>query len=106
MGLGFGDQIGDLLHIEALDESYWGKMLVIPYKYIRSVLFRLWLFYSPEEAWGDSLETSRKVKTIFLAMHLANRLGTKVFDGDQVLNLRALSFKLRTWVIAINRCEA
>jgi len=66
VGLDSGDQIINLLHKEGLDESYWEKMLVIPYKYNRLVLFRPWLFHSPGEAWGDTLETSRKVQTIFL----------------------------------------
>tara|TARA_R110002167_G_scaffold323817_1_gene529824 strand:+ start:1031 stop:1639 length:609 start_codon:yes stop_codon:yes gene_type:complete len=54
------------LETEGLDESLWEKTFSIPYKYNRLVLFRPWLLHSPGPSFGDSLETSRKVQTIFL----------------------------------------
>lgn len=54
------------LAVEGLDESLWEKTFSIPYKYNRLVLFRPWLLHSPGPAFGDSLETSRIVQTLFL----------------------------------------
>lgn len=54
------------LETEGLDESLWEKTFSIPYKYNRLVLFRPWLLHSPGPAFGESLESSRIVQTIFL----------------------------------------
>lgn len=54
------------LETEGLDESLWEKTFTIPYKYNRLVLFRPWLLHSPGPAFGDTLESSRIVQTIFL----------------------------------------
>ncbi len=54
------------LETEGLDESLWEKTLSIPYKYNRLVLFRPWLLHSPGPAFGNTIENSRKVQTIFL----------------------------------------
>jgi len=54
------------LETEGLDESLWEKTLSVPYKYNRLVLFRPWLLHSPGPAFGDTLESSRIVQTIFL----------------------------------------
>lgn len=54
------------LETEGLDESLWEKTLTIPYKYNRLVLFRPWLLHSPGPAFGDSLESSRIIQTLFL----------------------------------------
>ncbi|PCJ22379.1 MAG: hypothetical protein COA96_14615 [SAR86 cluster bacterium] len=54
------------LETEGLDESLWEKTLTVPYKYNRLVLFRPWLLHSPGPAFGDSLESSRIVQTLFL----------------------------------------
>jgi hypothetical protein len=54
------------LEKEGLDESLWEKTLSIPYKYNRLVLFRPWLLHSPGPAFGDTLESSRIVQTLFL----------------------------------------
>lgn len=54
------------LETEGLDESLWEKTFTVPYKYNRLVLFRPWLLHSPGPSFGDSIETSRKVQTIFL----------------------------------------
>ena len=62
---GFPD-LKEFLETEGLDESLWEKTLSIPYKYNRLVLFRPWLLHSPGPAFGDTLETSRVVQTIFL----------------------------------------
>lgn len=62
---GFPD-LKEFLETEGLDESLWEKTLSIPYKYNRLVLFRPWLLHSPGPAFGDTLETSRIVQTIFL----------------------------------------
>ena len=54
------------LETEGLDESLWEKTFTIPYKYNRLVLFRPWLLHSPGPSFGETLETSRIVQTIFL----------------------------------------
>ncbi|GJM11816.1 MAG: hypothetical protein DHS20C12_02190 [Pseudohongiella sp.] len=54
------------LETEGIDESLWEKTFTIPYKYNRLVLFRPWLLHSPGPAFGDTLENSRIVQTIFL----------------------------------------
>jgi len=54
------------LETEGLDESLWEKTFTVPYKYNRLVLFRPWLLHSPGPAFGDTLETSRKIQTLFL----------------------------------------
>jgi hypothetical protein len=51
---------------EGLDESLWEKTFCIPYKYNRLVLFRPWMLHSPGPSFGDSLESSRIVQTLFL----------------------------------------
>jgi len=54
------------LAAEGIDESLWEKTFAIPYKYNRLVLFRPWLLHSPGPSFGDSLESSRIVQTLFL----------------------------------------
>jgi len=54
------------LETEGLDESLWEKTFTVPNKYNRLVLFRPWLLHSPGPAFGDTLETSRKIQTLFL----------------------------------------
>lgn len=56
----------DFLAVEGLDESLWEKTFTVPYKYNRLVLFRPWLLHSPGHSFGDSLESSRIVQTLFL----------------------------------------
>lgn len=65
-GLNSSEQIKNLLEHEGLDKRYWEKTLAVLYKYNRLVLFRPWLFHSPGDARGDSLETTRMVQTLFL----------------------------------------
>ena len=60
------EDLREFLETEGLDESLWEKTFTIPYKYNRLVLFRPWLLHSPGPAFGDSLESSRIVQTIFL----------------------------------------
>ena len=54
------------LETEGVDESKWTKTMVVPYRYNRLVLFRPWVFHSPGPSFGDSLQSSRLVQTIFL----------------------------------------
>lgn len=54
------------LETEGLDESLWEKKFTVPYKYNRLVLFRPWLLHSPGPAFGNTLENSRIVQTLFL----------------------------------------
>lgn len=54
------------LEDEGLDESLWEKTLSVPYKYNRLILFRPWMLHSPGPAFGDSLENSRIIQTLFL----------------------------------------
>ena len=50
---------------EGKDESKWQKTLTIPYKFNRMVLFRPWQFHSHGPGFGDSLQSARKVQTLF-----------------------------------------
>lgn len=54
------------LETEGLDESLWEKTFSVPYKYNRLVLFRPWLLHSPGPSFGNTLESSRIVQTLFL----------------------------------------
>ena len=54
------------LETEGLDESLWERTFTVPYKYNRLVLFRPWMLHSPGPAFGDSIENSRIVQTLFL----------------------------------------
>lgn len=60
------DDLRRFLETEGIDESLWEKTFTIPYKYNRLVLFRPWLLHSPGPAFGDTLESSRIVQTLFL----------------------------------------
>jgi len=62
---GFPD-LKAFLETEGLDESLWEKTFTVPYKYNRLVLFRPWMLHSPGPAFGNTLETSRIVQTLFL----------------------------------------
>ena len=55
------------LETEGLDESLWEKTFTIPYKYNRLVLFRPWMLHSPGTPWGDTVESSRIVQTLFFS---------------------------------------
>lgn len=62
-------QFGDLkkfLDTEGVDYSKWDRVLTIPFKYNRIVLFRPWLFHSPGIAFGDNLDNCRLIQTFFL----------------------------------------
>lgn len=65
-GWNTSQDLKNFLETDGVDETKWEKTFSIPYKYNRLVLFRPWLFHSPGPAFGDSLETSRMVQTIFL----------------------------------------
>jgi hypothetical protein len=60
------EKVKEFLEVDGVDESLWEKTLAIPYKYNRLVLFRPWMFHSPGVNFGDTLENSRKVQTLFL----------------------------------------
>jgi hypothetical protein len=66
VGLNSREGIKNLLEKDGIDETQWEKTLAVPYRYNRLVLFRPWLFHSPGVAWGNTLQTSRIVQTIFL----------------------------------------
>ncbi len=60
------EKVKEFLEVDGVNESLWEKTLAVPYKYNRLVLFRPWLFHSPGPNFGDTLENSRKVQTLFL----------------------------------------
>lgn len=60
------DDIRLFLEQDGVDYSKWEKVMTVPYKFNRLVLFRPWVFHSPGDAFGDSLESSRVVQTLFL----------------------------------------
>lgn len=64
-GWNSSQDVANFLRTEGKDESLWVKTLSVPYKYNRLVLFRPWLFYSPGKSFGNSLESSRMVQTLF-----------------------------------------
>ena len=65
-GLGTPQAIEALLNTDGVDKSKWEKVFTVPYRFNRLVLFRPWLFHSPGPAFGDKLENSRIVQTLFL----------------------------------------
>ena len=60
------EKVKEFLEVDGINESLWEKTFAIPYKYNRLVLFRPWMFHSPGVNFGDTLENSRKVQTLFL----------------------------------------
>ena len=63
-------QFGNLkkfLDTEGVDYSRWDKIMVVPYKYNRLVLFRPWLFHSPGPGFGDDIYNSRLIQTFFFS---------------------------------------
>lgn len=69
-GWNSSQDVANFLRTEGKDESLWVKTLSVPYKYNRLVLFRPWLFHSPGKSFGNSLESSRMVQTLFLQIRL------------------------------------
>ena len=65
-GLETRQAIEALLNTDGVDKSKWQKVFTVPYRFNRLVLFRPWLFHSPGPAFGDKLENSRIVQTLFL----------------------------------------
>lgn len=65
-GWNSSEDLKDFLETDGVDESLWEKTLTVPYKYNRLVLFRPWMFHAPGPAFGDTLNTSRIVQTLFL----------------------------------------
>lgn len=55
------------LKTEGQDRNLWKKTFTIPYRFNRLVLFRPWQFHSHGTGFGDSLESARKVQTLFFA---------------------------------------
>lgn len=53
------------LETDGVNYDLWDKVLTIPYKYNRLVLFRPWMFHSPGPAFGDTFETARTIQTLF-----------------------------------------
>lgn len=64
-GWNSSQDVANFLRTEGKDESLWVKTLSVPYKYNRLVLFRPWLFHSLGKSFGNSLESSRMVQTLF-----------------------------------------
>lgn len=62
----FGD-LKEFLDTEGVDYTLWDKVMTIPYKYNRLVLFRPWLFHSPGPGFGNSIDNSRLIQTFFLS---------------------------------------
>ena len=63
------DDLKVFLETEGVDYSNWEKVLSIPYRYNRLVLFRPWLFHSPGPSFGDTIETARCIQTYFLKLN-------------------------------------
>jgi hypothetical protein len=59
------DELDTCMETEGRDESLWEKTLTVPYRFNRLVLFRPWQFHSHGPAFGDSLESARKVQTLY-----------------------------------------
>ena len=60
------ENLESFLEVDGADESLWEKTFTVPYKYNRLVLFRPWMFHSHGPAFGDTLNSSRVVQTLFL----------------------------------------
>ena len=61
------EELDAFMEEEGRDESLWEKTLSVPYRFNRLVLFRPWQFHSHGPAFGDSLESARKVQTLYFA---------------------------------------
>ena len=61
----FGD-LKKFLDTDGVDYDKWDRVLTIPYKYNRLVLFRPWLFHSPGTPFGDTIDNCRLIQTFFL----------------------------------------
>nr|QMP83626.1 MAG: hypothetical protein [Caudoviricetes sp.] len=61
------DDLKVFLDTEGIDRSLWDRTLTIPYKYNRLVLFRPWLFHSPGNPFGNTLENCRLIQTFFFS---------------------------------------
>lgn len=59
------DDLKVFLETDGVDHSLWTKILTVPYKYNRLVLFRPWMFHSPGPLFGDTLENCRLIQTFF-----------------------------------------
>lgn len=62
----FGDPV-QFLNIEGMNHSLWDRIMSIPFKYNRLILFRPWMFHSPGSAFGDSIYNCRLIQTFFLS---------------------------------------
>lgn len=61
------DDLKVFLETDGVEHSKWDKVLTIPYRYNRLVLFRPWKFHSPGAGFGDTIETARLVQLFFFS---------------------------------------
>jgi hypothetical protein len=61
------DDLRSFLETDGVDESLWDKVLEVPYKYNRLVLFRPWMFHSPGKNFGTTKQNCRIIQTFFLS---------------------------------------
>lgn len=64
------DDLKVFLETDGVDHSKWDKVLTIPYRYNRLVLFRPWKFHSPGPGFGNTIEDSRLVQLFFFSLNL------------------------------------
>lgn len=62
-GLGVSS-IAELLQRDGNDESAWERLMTLPMRYNRMVLYRPWLWHSAGPAFGDSLENGRLIQLL------------------------------------------
>lgn len=55
------------LNTDGVDHHKWDRILTIPYRYNRLVLFRPWKFHSPGAGFGNSIETARLAQLFFFS---------------------------------------
>lgn len=62
------DDLKNFLEQEGTQEQLWTKILHVPARFNRLVLFRPWMFHSPGHGFGDNIYNCRLIQVIFLRM--------------------------------------
>ena len=56
--------IAELLQQDGNDPAKWERIMTVPMRFNRLIMYRPWLWHSAGEAFGDSLETGRLIQLI------------------------------------------
>lgn len=56
--------VADLLQRDGNDPDKWERLMTVPMRYNRMVLYRPWLWHSAGEAYGDQIENARLIQLL------------------------------------------